>query len=219
MFRFRFTFVGLVTVSPACHGPCAELRPRHSRRSRQAPPPRGQSTKEYERKMWEAQHTARGDDDPKLDRIRMEALQTADAYGMAPCGEYTRLNLIAALTAYTHAWQARVKDCPRLTTVPLCDDKTVRGSLRRSRRRSTCAFSTPCPRRSPKAASRSMIFRLRCAATCCNSPAPACSTGPLRLAGSGIARRQGDGDDVSRTRCSVLHAAPQSRDRTKHRRS
>jgi hypothetical protein len=95
----------------------------------------GQSAKEYERKMWEAQHTARGDDDPKLDRIRMEALQTADAYGMAPCGEFTRLNLIAALTAYTQAWQVRVKDCPRLMTVPLCDDKKVREV--------TATFSTP----------------------------------------------------------------------------
>jgi hypothetical protein len=95
----------------------------------------GQSAKDYERKMWEATHTARGDDDPKLDRLRMEALQTADAYAMAPCGEYTRLNLIAALAAYTRAWQARVVDCPRLLTVPICRDEKVREI--------TATFSTP----------------------------------------------------------------------------
>jgi hypothetical protein len=83
--------------------------------------------KDYDRKMWEeAQEAARNDRDPKLDRVRMEALQTADAYAMAPCGEFTRLNLIAALTAYTQAWQAKVKDCPRLITVPVCGEKKAR---------------------------------------------------------------------------------------------
>jgi hypothetical protein len=86
----------------------------------------GQNAKDYERKMWEAEHTARSDNDPKLDRIRMEALQTADAYAMAPCGEFTRLNLIAALTAYTQAWQARIKDCPRLMGLPICGDKKLK---------------------------------------------------------------------------------------------
>lgn len=83
--------------------------------------------KDYHRKMWEeAEEAARNDRDPKLDRLRMEALQTADAYAMAPCGEFTRLNLIAALTAYTQAWQAIVKDCPRVVTIPLCSDKKIR---------------------------------------------------------------------------------------------
>src|SRR4051812_42515536 len=53
----------------------------------------GESEKQYDRKMWEASHTMRGDDDPKLDRIRMETLQAADAYAMSPCGEITKLNL------------------------------------------------------------------------------------------------------------------------------
>jgi hypothetical protein len=92
--------------------------------------------KDYHRKMWEeAEEAARNDRDPKLDRVRMEALQTADAYAMAPCGEFTRLNLIAALTAYTQAWQDRVKDCPRVVTIPLCSDKKVREVA--------AAFSTP----------------------------------------------------------------------------
>jgi hypothetical protein len=92
--------------------------------------------KDYHRKMWEeAEEAARNDRDPKLDRVRMEALQTADAYAMAPCGEFTRLNLIAALTAYTQAWQERVKDCPRLVTIPICSDKKIREVA--------AAFSTP----------------------------------------------------------------------------
>jgi hypothetical protein len=86
----------------------------------------GQNAKDYERKMWEAEHTARSDNDPKLDSIRMEALQTADAYALAPCGEFTRLNLIAALTAYTQAWQARIKDCPRLMNLPICGEKKLK---------------------------------------------------------------------------------------------
>jgi hypothetical protein len=95
----------------------------------------GQNAKDYERKMWEAEHTARSDNDPKLDGIRMEALQTADAYALAPCGEFTRLNLIAALTAYTQAWQSRIKDCPRLMSLPICGDKKLKEVA--------AAFSTP----------------------------------------------------------------------------
>jgi hypothetical protein len=95
----------------------------------------GQNAKDYERKMWEAEHTSRSDNDPKLDRIRMEALQTADAYALAPCGEFTRLNLIAALTAYTQAWQARIKDCPRMMSIPICSDKKMTEVA--------AAFSTP----------------------------------------------------------------------------
>jgi hypothetical protein len=71
-----------------------------------------QSAKAYERKMWEAEHTAQSDGDTKLDKIRLEALQTANAYTLSPCGEVTKLNLIAAVTAYTRAWQKKM-DCPR----------------------------------------------------------------------------------------------------------
>jgi hypothetical protein len=94
----------------------------------------GRSAKDYERKQWEAQHSARGDDDAKLNRIRMEALQTADAYAMAPCGEFTKLNLVAALTAYTRAWQERM-DCPRLMNLPVCGDK--------KQQEMAATFSTP----------------------------------------------------------------------------
>src|ERR1700704_1375993 len=71
-----------------------------------------QSAKDYERKMWEAEHTAQSDGDSKLDKIRLEALQAGNAYTLSPCGETTKLNLIAAVTAYTRAWQKKM-DCPR----------------------------------------------------------------------------------------------------------
>ena len=71
-----------------------------------------QSAKDYERKMWEAEHTAQSDKDPKLDKIRLETLQAANAYAMSPCDDTMKSNLIAALTAYTRAWQQKM-DCPR----------------------------------------------------------------------------------------------------------
>jgi hypothetical protein len=95
----------------------------------------GQSAKDYDRKMWEAEHTMQSDNDSKLDRIRMEALQTANAYAMAPCGEFTKLNLVAALTAYTRAWQDRM-DCPRpMNMLMFCGDKKLKETA--------ATFSTP----------------------------------------------------------------------------
>lgn len=84
-----------------------------------------QSAKDYERKMWEAEHTAQSDKDPELDKIRLEALQAANAYTMSPCGEITKLNLIAAVTAYTRAWQKKM-DCPRPQNMLMfCGDKKL----------------------------------------------------------------------------------------------
>jgi hypothetical protein len=71
-----------------------------------------QSAKDYERKMWEAEHTAQSDKNPKLDKIRLEALQAGTAYAMSPCDRTMKSNLIEALTAYTRAWQEKM-DCPR----------------------------------------------------------------------------------------------------------
>jgi hypothetical protein len=85
-----------------------------------------QSAKDYERKMWEAEHTAQSDKDPKLYNIRLEALQAANAYTMSPCGEITKLNLIAAVTAYTRAWQKKM-DCPRPQNMLMfCGDKKLK---------------------------------------------------------------------------------------------
>lgn len=85
-----------------------------------------QSAKDYERKMWEAEHTSQSDKDPELDKIRLEALQSANAYTLSPCGELTKLNLIAAVTAYTRAWQKKM-NCPRPQNMLMfCGDEKLK---------------------------------------------------------------------------------------------
>jgi hypothetical protein len=85
----------------------------------------GDSAKAYDRKVWESQHTAQSDKDPKLDPIRMDALQAGTAYAMSPCDKTMKANLIAAVTAYTRAWQQRI-DCPRPQNMLMfCSDKKV----------------------------------------------------------------------------------------------
>jgi hypothetical protein len=85
-----------------------------------------QSAKDYERKMWEAEHTAQSDKNPKLDSIRLDALQAGNAYAMSPCDETMKANLIAAVTAYTRAWQKKM-DCPRpLNMLMFCGDKKLK---------------------------------------------------------------------------------------------
>ena len=85
-----------------------------------------QSAKDYENKMWEADHTAQSDRDPNLDRIRLEALQAANAYAMSPCDDTMKSNLIAAVTTYTRAWQKRM-DCARPQNLLMfCGDKKLK---------------------------------------------------------------------------------------------
>lgn len=85
-----------------------------------------QSARDYERKMWEAEHTAQSDKDPKLDKIRLEALQAANAYAMSPCDKTMKSNLIEAVTAYTRAWQKKI-DCPRpMNTLMFCSDAKLK---------------------------------------------------------------------------------------------
>jgi len=85
-----------------------------------------QSARDHERKMWEAEHTAQSDGDPKLDRIRLDAMQAANAYAMSPCDETMKANLIAAVSAYTHAWQQKM-DCPRpMNMLMFCGEKKLK---------------------------------------------------------------------------------------------
>jgi hypothetical protein len=85
-----------------------------------------QSAKDYERKMWEAQHTAQSDKDPDLDKIRLEALQAGNAYAMSPCDDTMKSNLVAAVTAYTRAWQKRM-NCPRPQNMLMfCGDEKLK---------------------------------------------------------------------------------------------
>jgi hypothetical protein len=95
--------------------------------------------KQYERKMWEAQHTAQSDGDAVLDKLRLDALQAANAYAMSPCGDITKQNVIEALTAYTRAWQKKI-DCPRPQHMLMfCGDAKVKAASE--------TFSTPLDQR------------------------------------------------------------------------
>jgi hypothetical protein len=94
-----------------------------------------QSAKDYERKMWEAEHTARSDGDAELDRIRLDALQAGNAYAMSPCDDTMKSNLIAAVTAYTRAWQKKL-NCQRpLNMRMFCDTEKLK--------QLAATFSTP----------------------------------------------------------------------------
>jgi hypothetical protein len=85
-----------------------------------------QSARDYERKTWEAEHTAQSDGDSRLDAIRLDALQAGTAYAMSPCDDTMKANLIAAVTAYARAWQQRL-DCPRpLNMLMFCGDKKLK---------------------------------------------------------------------------------------------
>jgi hypothetical protein len=97
------------------------------------------SAKAYERKMWEAQHTAQSDKNPKLDVIRLDALQAGTAYAMSPCDSTMKLNLVTAVTAYTRAWQQKL-DCQRpMGMLIACSDKKLKDAAD--------TFSTPLDKR------------------------------------------------------------------------
>mgnify|MGYP000865328344 FL=1 len=97
---------GFPTSTPARQTMITPLRPTMQSTFRDG------SDEARERKRWESEHTARSDGDQKLDAIRLDALQSAHAYEMSPCDETMRTNLVAALTAYTRAWQKKLT-CPR----------------------------------------------------------------------------------------------------------
>jgi len=95
----------------------------------------GDRAQEHERKAWVSQHTAQSDKDPKLDTLRLDALQAGNAYAMSPCDKTMKSNLIEATTAYTRAWQTR-RGCKRaMFGMMSCNDKQMDEAAN--------AFSTP----------------------------------------------------------------------------
>lgn len=92
------------------------------------------SAKAYERKMWEAEHTARSDKDPKRDALRMDALQAGTAYPMSPCDDTMKANLIAATSAYARGYM-KIYDCPNPAMAMFCSEK--------KRDQANAAYSTP----------------------------------------------------------------------------
>ena len=89
-------------------------------------------------------HGARDDQDKKrenerimrsLDTIKNEALQAATGFALSPCDSTMKQNLVAALTAYVHAWQIKL-DCPRLANMPIvCSQEKLKAAV--------ATFSTP----------------------------------------------------------------------------
>ena len=85
----------------------------------------GPEAKEFERKAWIAQHTSQSDKNPKLDVLRMDALQAATAYKLSPCDKTMKQNLVDALSAYTRAYVAKL-DCRRnFFGAKICTDKSM----------------------------------------------------------------------------------------------
>jgi hypothetical protein len=96
------------------------------------------SASEFQRKSRQALTVAPSDKNPRLDAIRLEALQAANAYAISPCDRTVKWNLIAAVTAYTRAWQAQL-DCPRpMNTLLFCGSKKLKDAAK--------TFSTPLDR-------------------------------------------------------------------------
>ena len=81
-----------------------------------------------------------------LDQIKNEALQAATGFALSPCDSTMKQNLVAALTAYVHAWQVKL-DCPRLSNMPIfCSDEKLRAAV--------ATFSTPLDQRVAEAVSQ-----------------------------------------------------------------
>lgn len=93
-----------------------------------------ESSKAYDRKNWEAEHTAMSDKNPKLDALRMDALQAGTAYAMSPCDETMKANLIAATSAYARGY-TKIYDCPNPAMGMFCSEK--------KRDQANAAYSTP----------------------------------------------------------------------------
>jgi hypothetical protein len=95
----------------------------------------GELAKELQRKAWVATHTAQSDKNPKLDALRLDALQAATAYKMSPCDSTMKQNLVDALTAYTRAYVVKL-DCPRRTEAfAACNEQKIKDAAD--------TFSTP----------------------------------------------------------------------------
>jgi len=94
-----------------------------------------ENAKARARKEWVSEHTAQSDKNPKLDALRLDALQAGNAYSMSPCDRTMKSNLIDALTAYTRAWQAKLGCKRTMLGMMSCSEKQMTEA--------TDAFTTP----------------------------------------------------------------------------
>lgn len=87
------------------------------------------------RRRWEATQTNQGDNDREREQLRLNLLQAATGYRLSPCDKTMKANLVAALIAYTEAWQRKL-DCFRpLNMTMFCGEKKLNDAY--------AAFSTP----------------------------------------------------------------------------
>jgi hypothetical protein len=93
------------------------------------------SVRDAQKKLWELAQPDGGKPVGKPYQIRIDALQAANAYAASPCDPAMKARLIAALTAYTRAWQERL-NCNRLgNSLMFCGEKKIDDAA--------FAFSTP----------------------------------------------------------------------------
>jgi hypothetical protein len=93
------------------------------------------SVRDAKKKLWELSQPDAGKPVGKQYQIRIDALQAANAYAASPCDPAMKAKLIAALTAYTRAWQERL-NCTRLgNSLMSCGEKKIDDAA--------FAFSTP----------------------------------------------------------------------------
>ncbi len=98
---------------------------------------REKTAQDFERESWESTQTLQSDKDAERDRLRLDLLQAANGYSQSPCDQTMKANLVAALTAYTEAWQRKL-NCARSGIMPmLCRGK---------REEAAAAFGTPLDR-------------------------------------------------------------------------
>jgi hypothetical protein len=83
------------------------------------------SVRDAKKKLWELSQPDAGKPTGKQYQIRIDALQAANAYTASPCDPAMKARLIAALTAYTRAWQERL-NCTRLgNSLMGCGEKKI----------------------------------------------------------------------------------------------
>jgi hypothetical protein len=77
-----------------------------------------ESVKKGIRQDWENSKTSQSDGNKERDQLRLDLMQAAIGYKLSPCDDTMKKNLVAAVTNYTKAWQAKfncklgVDGCP-----------------------------------------------------------------------------------------------------------
>jgi hypothetical protein len=66
-----------------------------------------ESVKKGIRKDWENSKTAQSDGNKERDTLRLALWQASIGYKLSPCDPTMKKNLVAAVTNYTQAWQAK----------------------------------------------------------------------------------------------------------------